>query len=135
MGGAETERYYRTWDAMPNAVYVSGEYVDLFNTSDAMIHDCAGFMMEYLYTKKPVMFLSRGDVETSMSEFSQKCYQQHYVGFSCEDIHTFLDDIVLAQKDTMKDSRAQFYNTELLPPNNTTAAKNMYNEFLTIFET
>ena len=37
------------------------EYVELFKSSDALIHDCGSFMAEYLVTNKPVLFLEKNN--------------------------------------------------------------------------
>ena len=45
-GKYKTDAYYQLWDSMPNTQYENGEYIDLFMTSDAMIHDCDSFRFE-----------------------------------------------------------------------------------------
>ena len=54
------------WESLSNAQLETGKYVDLFMTSDAMIHDCGSFTIEYHYTLKPVMYLVKGEEHTKM---------------------------------------------------------------------
>lgn len=62
----KTDRYYSEWESLSNAQLETGKYVDLFMTSDAMIHDCGSFTIEYHYTLKPVMYLVKGEEHTKM---------------------------------------------------------------------
>ncbi len=54
-GKEKTETYYNLWANLPNATIHEADYIDLFLTSDAMIHDSGSFIVEYLYVNKPVM--------------------------------------------------------------------------------
>ena len=45
-GVEKTDTYYQRWADGINTVLVSGPYIDLFKTSDAMIHDCGSFIVE-----------------------------------------------------------------------------------------
>lgn len=55
----EWDLYCQTWDALPNAKFVAGEYMPWFASSDAMILDSMSFISEYLYVDKPALFLTR----------------------------------------------------------------------------
>src|SRR5699024_801734 len=56
-GVEKTNTYFQKWKCLSNGQVEDGGYIDLFATSDAMIHDSGSFVIEYLYTKKPVQFL------------------------------------------------------------------------------
>ena len=116
-GVDKTNEYYRHWDALDNAQLVSDGYVDLFLTSDAMIHDCGSFTTEYLFTKKPVMYLCRkdGNMEDKFNEFGVKSFRCHYHGQTAEDVEHFLQEVVLEDNDSMKQQREQFFDTYLKP--------------------
>lgn len=134
-GKEKTDRYYTQWNEMENTTCCTGDYADLFLSSDALIHDCAGFTMEYLFTKKPVMFLlKKNDIRQYVSSFSYSCFQHHYKGRTGDDIRKFIDAVVIDGNDTMKTDRDDFYNKHLLPPNGKSAAENMYNEFISVFK-
>lgn len=52
------DQYFATWNSLPNArVIPTGDYFDVFRTSDAMILDSQSFLVEYQYTGKPLLFL------------------------------------------------------------------------------
>ena len=59
-GQERTDAYYKQWATMPNTQVEEGEYRELFWTSDAMIHDCGSFIIEYPMVNKPCMYLLRG---------------------------------------------------------------------------
>ena len=125
-GVEKTDAYYNSWANAKNATFVDGAYMDLFKSSDAMIHDCGSFIVEYLYSKKPVMYLGNNREEQS-NIVGKKAYQCHYHGTTIEDVKLFLQDVVLKGLDPMKCQRENFFNEVLLPPNDMTVAENMLN--------
>ena len=128
-GVEKTDVYYDSWANMPNTVLVEGDYADLFTTSDAMIHDSSTFTAEYLYTQKPVMYVTKQDRINIFNEFGTKCFELHYKGKNIEDIELFLNEVVLQGKDKMKKDRQLFFKENLLPPNGMKVFENMYSEF------
>lgn len=115
-GVEKTEKYYQKWDKLENAQLVSDGYVDLFLTSDAMIHDCGSFTTEYLFVRKPVMYLcSETDMTRKFNEFGINSFNCHYHGRTKEDIERFLKDVVLEGKDPLKPARDQFFEDYLKP--------------------
>lgn len=124
-GKERTDAYYQRWIDGKNTSYVSGNYTDLFFTSDAMIHDCGSFIIEYLYTKKPVMFLSNYDRESQSNVVGRKAYQCHYKGHSEEDIEHFVRSVVLNSQDELVGQRRLFFDTVLSPLNGKTSAENI----------
>jgi len=124
-GAEKTEAYYKKWSEMDNTQLEQGEYVGLFLHSDAMIHDCSSFTIEYHYTKNPVLYLLRGEHRTdNLNEFARKAYNLHQKARSKEEIEQFLVNI-LEGKDENKPEREQFYQEYLLPPNGKTACENI----------
>ena len=57
-GEEKAKEYYMLWETMPNTQIETGEFVDLFMTSDAMIHDCGSFSVEYHYSENPERMFS-----------------------------------------------------------------------------
>lgn len=55
-GVEKTNNYYEYWNSNEYSQLDEGEYVDLFCSSDAMIHDSGSFLAEYLYVEKPVLY-------------------------------------------------------------------------------
>lgn len=126
-GNEKTTAYYNEWRNSPNCNLVDGNYVDLFLTSDALIHDCGTFSAEYLYVNKPVMFLSDKIYIERFNEFANACYKVHYHGSTLEEIESFIQ-MVLDGDDKMVNERTQFINTNLLPPEGTTVSGSIYKE-------
>lgn len=90
-GKEKTDWYYSEGEKQPNTQLEIGEYVDLFMTSDAMIHDCGSFTIEYHHTLKPVMYLINGKEHTGMmNSFAKEAYALHYKGADIQDIGTLL---------------------------------------------
>lgn len=58
-GKERTDAYYSMWNNMSNTQLEEGDYTELFMQSDAMIHDCGSFILEYLAVDKPCMFLKK----------------------------------------------------------------------------
>lgn len=126
-GIEKTDAYYEQWKNRSNCQLEEGLFIDLFMTSDAMIHDSGSFSVEYHYTQKPVMFISEDLSKfcSALCEFGNKAMDMHYFGFGRDDIERFIEDVVIRGNDTMRDERKSFYNEYLLPPNNRTVAENI----------
>lgn len=131
-GKAKTDAYYDQWKQMPNTQFENGEFVELFKSSDALMHDCGSFTSEYLYTKKPCLFLTQDEpyVRKDLCIFGNKCFDSHYIAKTKEDIIRFIEDIVITGNDTLNAQRQKFFDTELLPPNGKTTAENTYNDLV-----
>ena len=53
----EYDSYMNEWNSLPNGcVYDSGNYFDIFKTSDILLTDCSSFLAEYFYSGKPIIF-------------------------------------------------------------------------------
>lgn len=126
-GKERTDRYFEQWKQLNNGQLVEGFYDDLFLTSDALIHDCGSFITEYIYTKKPSLFMiSNNEVMKGWNEYGEKALKVLYHGYSENDIYNFIDNIVIKNDDLMKDRRLNFLAEVLTPPNGETASKNIY---------
>ena len=127
-GIERTKKYYTKWEEMSNTNFVDGDYFDLFLTSDAMIHDCSTFMAEYLLTGRPVLFNLRDESAMNLNEYAKKCYKQHYIARSIEDIEVFIEDVVLGGNDTMESQRLSFVEKELKVGSQRYVAESIYLE-------
>lgn len=130
-GQEKTDNYYRQWETMDNTQLESGEYVGLFMHSDAMIHDCSSFTIEYHYTQNPVMYLTRGerDYTAGLTAVSQRAFLLHRQGRNAQDIEQFVTDLINGV-DPNKAERLQFYQTSLLPENGKKAHENILDNML-----
>ena len=129
-GKEKTDRYYDEWKNAENSQYENGQYDALFKYSDAMIHDCSSFTIEYHYTKNPVMYLLRQQGrESTYNEFGQRAFDLHYKGHTKEEIEQFIENVINGI-DPLKEEREKFYNECLIPPYGKTACENIINAIL-----
>lgn len=114
-GPERTEEFFRFWAEGPNTQLETGGFIDLFRGSDAMIHDCNSFIAEYLYTGKPVLFLSTNTakIRSTFGQFGKDAIDAHYTGDKPEDIRSFLDKVVLGNNDPMAPARESFFKKYL----------------------
>ncbi|MBR1940244.1 MAG: CDP-glycerol glycerophosphotransferase family protein [Bacteroidaceae bacterium] len=122
------EQYYRLWETMSNTQIINDEYIDLFLTSDAIIHDCGSFTAEYLCTYKPMLFLeANSNVIKSWNECGKEIAKNIYLSNKGEQIEWFIQSVVLDGKDYMKEQRTKFVNDYLKPRNKEGASAFIYN--------
>ena len=134
-GKEKAKAYYDKWDAMENGQLQTGEFIDLFMTSDAMIHDSGSFTVEYHYSGKPVMYVADNIEEQILNknELGEKAMRLHYIAKTKQDIIDFIENVVLNGEDPMKQGREQFKQDYLLPPNGKTVAQNMADVLINAF--
>ena len=124
-GKEKTDAYYAKWANGENTMIVEGDYVDLFLTSDALIHDCGSFLVEYLYTQKPCLYLTHDGRMAEMNEIGKKAYETHYHATEISVVNEFVSKVVINGMDDMKEERERFYQESLLPPNNMSVVENI----------
>ena len=131
-GREKTDAYYAEWEQMENTQLEVGDFADLFAGSDAMIHDCGSFLCDYLYFRKPVMFVSQhiAQAKACVNDFGKMAYDMHYIGKTIDDIHRFIEQQVMKGDDPMKEKRDGFFKAHLLPPQGKTVAQNIYQDML-----
>ena len=124
------DAYYREWEKPGVSHVEQGEYLSLFKYSDAMIHDCGSFTVEYIYMDNPVMYLVKDDShKDNMIPYAKEAFDLHYKGKSIDDIERFIQDVI-AGVDPLKEKRATFKQRHLLPPNGRTACENIIHSIL-----
>ncbi len=131
-GEEKTKAYYDFWRNNDNTQLETGDFIDLFHGSDAMIHDSGSFVVDYLYFNKPVLYDNPNieGVKTTADEFGVKAYDMHYKMNKLLDIKLFIDDIVLGGNDPMLQERTEFYNTYLTPKDGKTVAQIIYDDIV-----
>lgn len=132
-GQEKTDSYYKLWETMPNTFVDEGEYIDLFMTSDGMVHDCSSFSVEYHYSKNPVMYISQ-DIEAykdMLNDFGKKAIDVHYIGKNSDDVISFVEKQLISGIDPMKDQRNLFYQKYLIPFHGISVAEYTYNHIIT----
>ena len=102
---------------MENTQVETGEFVDLFKTSDAMIHDSGSFSVEYLFVNKPVAFVKTDMAfnKAGYTNIGSAALDQHYIVHNEQEVTAFIDDVVLGGNDPMSSQRTEFCNTVLRP--------------------
>ncbi len=129
-GVERAEAYYKKWRMMDNTCIVEGEYTDLFLTSDAIIHDSASFITEYLMLNKPALRTYNGrDPKTLFNEFSLACLEHYYKAYNADDIEHFIINVI-NDVDPMKEARGRFVNEHLLPPKGKLPSQNIVDDIL-----
>lgn len=114
-GKEKADQYYASWENGINTQLVEGEYVDLFMQSDAMIHDCSSFIIEYLYTGKPILFLDNGSDHTAnMLGYAAKAFNLQYKATEEAEIRSFIQS-VLDGNDERKPERESFAKSNIIP--------------------
>lgn len=95
-----------------------------------MIHDCGSFTGQYMYVKKPAMFMTKDIdyIRKDADDFGTECIKRHYIGSSPEDAEHFIKDVILGNRDDLKDSRDAFFDRYLKPKDGRTVAENIYND-------
>lgn len=114
-GLERTEAYYHWWENQDNTQLERGQYIDLFKSSDAMIHDCGSFTIDYLYTGKPVLFASSnlGETVSTMNPFGKEALAVHELGENADDILDFISRILQDSTDPKSADKAEFLSSWL----------------------
>lgn len=112
-GKSKTDEYYSFWNNSDYTQLSEGEYIGLFKYSDAMIHDSSSFLIEYMVTKKPVLYLTSEYTEGSLSEFGLKALKACYTANNIKSISNFIDDVT-SNKKTIKESHIMLLK-DILP--------------------
>lgn len=117
-GEERTKAYYDKWATMENTQLEESSYIDLFMTSDAMIHDCGSFTTEYLFVNKPVMYLTHDDKFASrFNRIGLEAFGCHYQGRDMEEVEQFISEVVVEGNDPKRDDRQRFFDKHLKPIN------------------
>ena len=129
-GSERTAAYYEAWSNLENGQCENGEYMGLFQYSDAMIHDSGSFMLEYLYTHKPVMYLASGEVLGPDANLqTRQALEMHELGRTGEEIEAFIRRVI-AGEDPKAEAREAYFRSHLIPPGGCSACENVIRAIL-----
>lgn len=130
-GVERTNAYYDGWAKAENAFDAQGDYKALFAGSDAMIHCSGSFIVEYLYTGKPVAYVySKTRNPPDLGPIGDAALDAHYSMYSEADMRRFIEDVVLDGNDTMADIRKSVADKYLRSPNGKMFSENVYESIL-----
>jgi hypothetical protein len=114
------QNYLDEWNSLPNAkVFESGNYFDIFKTSDGLVTDCASFLGEYLPTQKPIIHLTRAD-SIKFSRVGESIVENFYKATNNQECENLLDKIIVNQNDYLFSDRMKALKNVL--PNKNSAA-------------
>jgi CDP-glycerol glycerophosphotransferase (TagB/SpsB family) len=126
----KVNEYYNRWNTMGNTqLFDDDNYVALFQHSDALIHDCGSFIIEYQYFCKPALFLEKRDsFHRKLNSYVRKAYELHYQAWSEKDIIEFVENIIKGH-DSLSRKRCDYYQY-LKTMNKGNASENIINSIL-----
>lgn len=125
-GYNKTNNYYKKWQTLENGMLCEADNYSLFKSSDALIHDCGSFIMEYLYTGKPCMYLKKsGKIQIPLDEQGQAALSVHYLGYCKDDINYFINEVVINRMDFKCIDRQNVFKKYVIPKNGKTATENI----------
>lgn len=98
-GYDKTQIFFNNIKQLSNVkISVNESYEELFNISDALIHDSGGFMVEYLLQRKPCGFLINENFNASKyNDFGKRALDAHYILKNNEEVFGFLKSISQGQ--------------------------------------
>lgn len=111
-GEEKTKEYYSKWGTNRTTQLVEDSYEELFKGSDAMLHDCGSFTVEYLFVNKPVCRIMVETYVSNFSEFGNRCLDVHYKAFNEDDIEKFIINVINGT-DELKKPREEFFEKYL----------------------
>lgn len=130
-GKEKTEAYYADWANAENSFLDDGAFLPLFAGSDAMIHCSGSFIVDYIYTGKPVQYVYCKDRNVpDYGEIGDAALNAHYPAHNSADIEQFIEGVVLGGNDPMKTQRENVYQTYLKSPNGKTFSENVVEDIL-----
>lgn len=130
-GKLRTEQYFQKWKSLENGQLEEGDYMDLFFTSDALIHDCGSFVAEYMYTGKPVLYLMKDEnIAERFNQVGQMALDTFYQGKNLDNIYQFIQKVVLEESDPLKADRDKLFSNVINAPGKLTASENIYNDLV-----
>ncbi|UYZ82837.1 hypothetical protein MTZ49_09450 [Entomomonas sp. E2T0] len=113
-GKEKVDNYLSKLLANKNITYsTEADYFDIFINSSALIHDCGSFLAEYFYTDNPQCYLLRNEsaIDEEFLTFGKEMLKHTYHAYNETQLIDFIDNVVIAKKDAMKQQRLDFANT------------------------
>ena len=113
----QADDYIAKFCSFANAEYKpNGDCFDMFVNSDAMIQDCSSFLAEYHLTGHPQCYVLKSvdHIPTQFDWWGQELLGHTYKAYSEQDIIDFIDNVVIAGNDPMKEERMKFAKEKLM---------------------
>lgn len=127
-GRRKADAYYKQWADLENGQLETGEFIDLFKTSDAMIMDSISFIAEYTAVNKPALFTIGRQTRVKLNEFGMINFDVLYKTENSlfDDIVRFVKDVVIGGNDIKREEREAFIQQYLAAPGGKDAAQVIY---------
>lgn len=94
-GKGKTDEYYDFWKSSDFTQIDEGEYEELFLSSDAIVHDCSSFIVEYAFTGKPCLYLiNHNELKGLLNDFGEGVMEIYDQAKSIKDIEDFVGEVV-----------------------------------------
>lgn len=123
-----TNEYFDKWKFGFNTKLIEDTYIELFNQSDAIIHDSVTFIVEYLYTMKPAAYLINNEFDFDFfNDYGKEALKSYQFIKNKNEIIFFLDNL-LSGIDPNLEQRRCFFNKYLRDHNN--ASESIYKDIL-----
>ena len=110
-GKEKVDKYITKLKAIPNLTYQDGgSYMQTFAESDCIINDCGSFLAEYFYTGKPQCYMLNKNIDLNFNFLQEgiEMLNNTYKAYSKDDIINFIDNVILKEKDYMKEVRVNY---------------------------
>ena len=132
-GEKKTNEYYNAWEELSNGQLELGAYQDLFKHSDAMIHDCSSFIVEYQLLNKPILFMVRNEdkILEDMNSFGKQAFYTQTLAYTKEDVIDFIN-AVIHNSDSMISKRKEFIASDIIYEKDVTASRRIISEILSL---
>ena len=99
----EAANYYNEWNTI-GTLYDSGDYIELFRTSNLMITDCGSFLAEYIPSGNPIIRLIN-DEGIPLNELGENFSNYFYVAHNENELLHLFNTIVVQKKDPLHETR------------------------------
>lgn len=120
----EIEKYYKEWSEIGEIC--SGEYVDLFWESSALITDCGSFLVEYPCTKNPIIRLVSSACCIPVPKPSRELFDSFYNVHDLDEMYEVFNTVLIEGKDPKRGERLSAVSRAGLLTNN--ASLNIMND-------
>ncbi|WP_312479663.1 hypothetical protein [Stutzerimonas nitrititolerans] len=115
-GRERTDEYYSFWSDFESSRLDDGDYIELFKASDAIIHDCGSFILEYLLVEKPCayLYLNGPHQLNPVNDYGKRLLNYYRVVDVLSDIESFVLDVISGSAQ-LKEGHQEFIENELRP--------------------
>lgn len=99
----EVERYYREWEEV-GTICTTGDYFEIFKSSDLLITDCCSFLAEYMPTGKPILQL-KSKHQFKPSSLGKLLMDACYSIVANFEIEKVIEQLIVVKNDFKKEQR------------------------------